>query len=175
MLRLIFAFVDIMLHRRGPDSLPSAPFFLWTLLALSIVADWLILWLAGEPARSFVVSVLVTGFDLWFVWGVLRAFNRTARFRQTMTAILGTDLLLGVLQAPLARALVATPPPVDPQNATLTLPDALWLLILIWSIDISAFVLARAIERPYFLCVALVIGYVLLIQSLQVTLLQPLA
>lgn len=175
MLRLIFAFVDIMLHRRGPDSLPSAPFLLWTLLALSIVAEWLILWLAGEPARSFVVSLLVAGFDLWFVWGVLRAFNRTARFRQTMTAILGTDLLLGLLQAPLAHALVATPPPPDPQNATLTLPAALWLLIIIWSIDISAFVLARALERPYFLCVALVIGYFLLIRSLQITLLQPIA
>jgi hypothetical protein len=174
-LRLIFAFVDIMLHRRGPDSLPSVPFLLWTLFALSIAAEWLVLWLAGEPARSFVVSVLVGGFDLWFVWGVLRAFGRAPRFRQTMTAILGTDLLLGLLQAPLAPALAATPAPPDPQNVALTLPAALWLLIIVWSIDITAFVLSRALERPYFLCVALVIGYFLLIRSLQITLLQPLA
>src|SRR5262245_23339170 len=107
-----------MLHRRGPDSLPSAPFLFWTLLALSLIAEWLILWLAGESARSFLVSLLVAGFDLWFVWGVLRAFSRTARFRQTMTAILGTDLLLGILQAPLVRAVVDAAPP-DPQNATL--------------------------------------------------------
>ena len=57
MLRLIFAFVDIMLHRRGPDSLPSAPFLLWSLLALSIVADWLILWVAGAPGRVFAMRL----------------------------------------------------------------------------------------------------------------------
>ena len=172
MLRLIFAFVDIMLHRRGPDSLPSAPFLLWTLLALSIVADWLILWVAGAPGRVFAVNLLATGFDLWFVWAVLRAFNRTARFRQTMTAILGTDLLLNLLQLPLVRPFVEAPLP-DPQSQALTLPDALSLLILVWSLDISAFVLTRALERPYLLCIGLVVGYFFLIYSLQATLLRP--
>ena len=170
--RLIFAFVDIMLHRRGPDSLPSSPFLLWTLLVLSIVVDWLILWLAGRSGRAFVVSLLVTGFDLWFVWAVLRTFNRTARFRQTMTAMLGTDLLLSLLQAPLVRTLVEVPPP-DSQTPTLSLPEVLWLLIIVWSIDIGAFVLSRALERPYVLCAALVLGYVFLMQILQVTLLRP--
>jgi hypothetical protein len=171
-LRLILAFVDIMLHRRGPDSLPSSQFLLWTLLALSILGDCAILWLAGEPGRSFAVSLLVTGFDLWFVWAVLRTFNRQPRFRQTMTAMLGTELLLAALQAPLVRPLVEAPPP-DPENPTVTLTGVLWLAILVWSIDISAFVFSRALERPYFLCVAIVIAYFLLMRSLQITLLQP--
>ena len=172
MLRLIFAFVDIMLHRRGPDSLPSVPFLLWTLLVLSIVADWLVLWLNADPPRWFVVSLLVTGFDVWFIWGVLRAFSRTVRFRQTMTAILGAEVLLTILQAPLV---LAEAPRQDAPNQTLTLLDVLSLLILVWWIDINAFVLARALERPYFLCVTLAIGYFFLIQSLQRTLLQPVA
>jgi hypothetical protein len=171
-LRLILAFVDIMLHRRGPDSLPSSQFLLWTLLVLSILADCAILWLAGESGRSFAVSLLVTGFDLWFVWAVLRTFNRQPRFRQTMTAMLGADLLLAALQTPLVRPLVEAPPP-DPENPTVTLTGVLWLAILVWSIDISAFVFSRALERPYFLCVAIVIAYFLLMRSLQITLLQP--
>jgi hypothetical protein len=173
-LRLILAFVDIMLHRRGPDSLPSSQFLLWTLLALSILADCAILWLAGESARAFAVSLLVTGFDLWFVWAVLRTFNRQLRFRQTMTAMLGAELLLAALQAPLVRPLVEAPPP-DPENPMITLTGVLWLAILVWSIDISAFVFSRALERPYFLCVAIVIAYFLLMRSLQITLLQPVA
>jgi hypothetical protein len=171
-LRLILAFVDIMLHRRGPDSLPSAQFLLWTLLALSVLADSAILWLADEPGRAFAVSLLVTGFDLWFVWAVLRTFNRQPRFRQTMTAVLGAELLLAVLQAPLVRTLVEAPPP-DPENPTVTLTSVLWLAILVWSLDISAFILSRALERPYLLCVAIVIAYFLLMRSLQITLLQP--
>ena len=43
------------------------------------------------------------------------------------------------------------------------------------AIDIAAFVFARALERPYLLCVAIMLGYVLLIVSLQATLLQPVA
>jgi hypothetical protein len=163
-----------MLHRRGPDSLPSSPFLLWTLLALSILADCAILWLAGESGRAFAVTLLVTGFDLWFVWAVLRTFNRQPRFRQTMTAMLGAELLLAAMQAPLVRPLVEAPPP-DPENPTVTLTGVLWLAILVWSIDISAFVFSRALERPYFLCVAIVIAYFLLMRSLQITLLQPVA
>jgi hypothetical protein len=172
-LRLTLAFVDIMLHRRGPDSLPSSQFLLLTVLALSIIADCAILWLAGESVRTFGVSLLVTGFDLWFVWGVLRTFNRQPRFRQTMTAILGAEVLLTVLQAPLVRPLVEATPPPDPQNPMLTLTGVLWLAIIIWSIDIGAFVLSRALERPYFLCVAIVIAYFLLMETLRDTLLQP--
>jgi len=118
------------------------------------------------------VSLLVTGLDIWFVWALLRTFNRQSRFRQTMTAMLGAEVLLGLLQAPLVRPLVEAPPP-DPQNPTITLPGLLLLVILIWSIDISAFVFSRALERPYLLCAAMVIGYFLLIRSLQITLLQP--
>ena len=174
MLRLIFAFVDIMLHRRGPERLPSSPFLFWALLVLSVVADSALIWLAGASGRALLVSLLVTGLDLWFVWALLRTFNRQPRFRQTMTAMLGADVILSLLQAPLVRPLVEAPPP-DPQNPTITLLGLLWLLIVIWSIDISAFVFSRALERPYFLCAAMVIGYFLLIYTLQTTLLQPVA
>ena len=174
MLRLILAFVDIMLHRRGPDSLPSSQFLLWALLAFSILADFAILWLAGESVRSFAVSLLVTGFDVWFVWAVLRTFNRQPRFRQTMTAMLGADLLLAGFQAPLVRPRAEMPPP-DPENPMVTLTGVLWLAIIVWSIDISAFVFSRALARLFFLCVAIVIAYFLLMRSLQLTLLQPVA
>jgi len=170
-LRLFLAFVDIMLHRRGPDSIPSSPFLLWSLFALSLAADFVVLWIAGRSARWFAVDVLIFGLNVWFVWALLRTFNRQQRFRQTMTALLGAGVLLAVLQAPLVRSLVEAPP--DPQNPALTLPRLLWLLLTFWSIDIGAFVFSRALERPYLLCIAVVIGYVLLIESLQVTLLQP--
>jgi hypothetical protein len=57
----------------------------------------------------------------------------------------------------------------------LTLPRLLGLLIIFWVIDVSAFIFSRALERPYLLCIAIVIGYALLIESLQATLLQPVA
>jgi hypothetical protein len=172
-LRLIFAFVDIMLHRRGPESLPSSQFLLWALIAAAIAADMVVLSLAGRSARWFAVDVLVFGLNVWFVWALLRTFGKQPRFRQTMTALLGADVLLTVLGAPLVPSLVEAPP--DPQNPMLTMPMLLSLLISFWAVDISAFVFSRALERPYLLCMAIIIGYALLIRSLQLTLLQPLA
>jgi hypothetical protein len=168
-LRLIFAFVDIMLHRRGPDSLPSSQFLLWLLLASSLAVRVAINWWAGGSGRAVAVDVLVLGLDLWFVWALLRTFSRQQRFRQTMTALLGADIILSLLYAPVLPWLEVQ----DPQNPALTLPVLVAVLAFVWAIDINSFVFSRALERPYLLCMAIVIGYALLIRSLQVTLLQP--
>ena len=169
MLRLFLAFVDIMLHRRGPDTLPSSRFLLWWLLALSLAVHIAIDWWAGGSGRAAAVDVLVLGLDVWFVWALLRTFNKQPRFRQTMTALLGADIVLNLLIAPVIPWLDVQ----DPQNTALTLPVFLTVLAFVWAIDINAFVFSRALERPYLLCMAIVIGYALLIRSLQVTLLQP--
>jgi hypothetical protein len=168
-LRLFLTFVDIMLHRRGPDTIPSSQFLLWLLLALSLVVHFAINWWAGGSGRAAAVDVLVLGLDVWFVWALLRTFNKQARFRQTMTALLGVDIVLSLLLAPVIPWLELQ----DPQNPALTLPILLTVLGFVWAIDINAFVFSRALERPYLLCMAIVIGYALLIRSLQVTLLQP--
>jgi hypothetical protein len=168
-LRLILAFADVMLHRRGPEDMPSSAFLLWLLLALSLGVELAVTLWAGGSARVVAVAVLVTGFNLWFVWALLRTFGRERRFRQTMIALLGADMILSILHAPIVPFLEG----IDPQQPALTLPLVLNTLVLVWAIDINAFVLSRAVERPYFLCIAIVVGYVLLIRSLQLTLLQP--
>jgi hypothetical protein len=170
-LRLILAFVDVMLHRRGPDSLPSSQFLLSSLFALSLAADLTVIWMAGPSLRWAAVAVLVFGLNIWFVWALLRTFNKQSRFRQTMTALLGANVILTLLQLPLVPLLLDAR--LEAQNPSLTLPDLLGLLILFWVIDICAFVFSRALERPYLLCVAIVLGYALLIRALQETLLQP--
>ena len=169
MVRLIFAFVDIMLHRRGPDILPSSPFFVWLLLAASVVVELGVLAFNGATPRALSVSVLVTFLNIWFVWGLLRTFNRERRFRQTMSALLGVEIILNVLSAPLVP-LVDLPETGDPE---ITLPLFLTFLIGVWGLDVTAFVFARALERPYFLCVAIIVGYALLMLSLQAALLAP--
>lgn len=169
MLRLILAFVDVMLHRRGPEDLPSSRFLFWLLLALSLGVELAITLWAGGTARVVAVALLVTGFNLWFVWALLRTFGHERRFRQTMIALLGADTILSILHAPVVPFLEI----VDPEKVTLTLPLLLNTLVLVWAIDINAYVFSRAVERPYFLCIAIVVGYVLLIRSLQLTLLQP--
>jgi hypothetical protein len=170
-LRLILAFVDIMLHRRGPEDLPSSKFLVWLLLAASVGVELAVLFANDGSMRAAAVSVLVAALDVWFVWALLRTFNRQRRFLQTMSALLGTETILNLAGAPLVPLLSASAAAsTEPQ---ITLPLLLTALLGIWSIDIAAFVFARALERPYVLCVAIMLGYVLLIVSLQTTLLAP--
>jgi hypothetical protein len=168
-LRLILAFVDIMLHRRGPEDLPSATFLVWSLLALSISVELGVLFANDGGARAAAVAVLVQLLDIWFVWALLRAFNKQGRFRQTMSALLGTETIITLAGAPLVPLLNASvAATAEPQ---ITLPLLLTALLGVWSIDIAAFVFSRALDRPYLLCIAIMLGYVLLIVSLQTTLL----
>jgi hypothetical protein len=172
-LRLILAFVDIMLHRRGPEHLPSSKFLVWLLLVVSVVVELAILFANEGTMRTAAVTLLVALLDVWFVWALLRTFNRQRRFLQTMSALLGAETILNVMGAPLvpllnASAAAATAAGGEPQ---ITLPLLLTALLGVWSIDIAAFVFARALERPYVLCVAIMIGYALLIVSLQTSLL----
>jgi hypothetical protein len=173
-LRLILAFVDIMLHRRGPEHLPSSTFLVWSLLIVSVLVELAISFANEGTVRFAAVSMLIALLDIWFVWALLRTFNKQRRFRQTMSALLGAETMLNLIGAPLAPLLTASAAEADATgNVEFTLPLLITALLGVWWIDIGAFVFSRALERPYVLCVAIMIGYVLLIVSLQTTLLSP--
>jgi phosphoribosylaminoimidazole carboxylase PurE protein len=80
-LPLVRAFVDIMFHRRGPEDLPSSQFLVWLLLAVAVSVDLGILVANDGGARAAGVAVLIQFLDVWFVWALLRTFNRQPRFR----------------------------------------------------------------------------------------------
>ena len=169
MWRLISAFVEIAFHRRGPEQLPSSGFLLALVLAANLGIALLTVSLADVVDHPVLMVIVDAAFWLAFVWCVLRAFERERRFRQTASALLGTDTLLSLLGLPIVlwhRALNA--PPTEA-----TLPSVFYLLIVVWSVDIGAFILSRALDRMYVLAVAIVVGYLLLSISLRATLFPP--
>lgn len=142
---LASAIFDIARLRRGPEDLPDSAF----LLRLALLAYVL----TGAVGAAFYVGgpgelAAQTGLDLLLVFGffglVLAAYRRTPRFRQTMTAVLGTGSLLYVLRLPLDFWLRSLP-----EDAPATVPALLMLLLAIWSIIITAHVLNRALEIPF--------------------------
>ena len=105
----------------------------------------------GPQALALLVDALAY---LAYIWIVLRIFRRQRRFKQTVGALLGTEILLYLLGMPLllwSRAL----------DATQTIPALLYVALIIWSIDIGGYVLSRALERPYILGVVIVVLYVM--------------
>lgn len=180
MLSLVQAFFQITLHRRGPESLPASRFLFALVLVVYAPLFWLSL-RAGpvEIAHPLALLVATAALDLAFIWSLLRAFGHERRFLQTAIAIFGTDAVLNLYSIPPAawlsavapQAAVATAAASDAATATpqAAVPAVLLLLLTAWSIDISGFVIARAVGRPYVLGVAIMLGYALLTASFRAT------
>jgi uncharacterized membrane protein YagU involved in acid resistance len=125
--------------------------------------------LLNDPANPIAAVLIQLALEFAFIWCVLRAFERQPRFVQTACAVFGADALLNLLALPLVlwyRGLAAAP-------TEMTLPQVLQFLLWVWSLDISAWIMSRALERPYVVALAIVIGYVMLSASLHFTLFPP--
>jgi hypothetical protein len=161
-LRLALAFFDIALHRRGPEELPASTFLLLLVTAIDLFISAVALQL--QPPLEYGPALIVLDMVVYcaFIWGVLKAFNHERRFRQTATALVGTDALISLLSLPL---LIGNMPAAEDSGGGLA--AVLILVLFLWQIDVSGYVLSRAIARPYFVGVSIMLGYVLLAISLR--------
>ena len=169
MVRLIIAFVEIAFHRRNPGDLPASRVFFGVVLAVYLVVGLVTTRSLQIVKYPELMVLFETALGLAFIWGVLRAFERERRFRQTACAVLGTDTLLNLVTVPL----VLWHGSLHVPNTETTIPQVLFVLVAIWSVDISAFIMARALERPYVLTVAIMLGYLLLSVSARAQLFPP--
>jgi hypothetical protein len=168
-LSLILPFVEIALHRRGPEHLPASRFLFGLVLVTYVAIAALRTRALNDPGYPMLAVIIQLVLEVAFIWCLLRAFERQRRFVQSACAVLGTDALMYVLSLPLIfwhRALAAPP-------SELTPPLVLQFLLWVWSLDIATWIMSRALERPYVVALAIVIGYVLLSASLHFTLFPP--
>jgi hypothetical protein len=162
-LRIALAFVDIALHRRGPDTLPASRYLLGIVVAVCLAAAYFALNLAphvqgaGEGAVAYPPILIVIERSIYaaFIWVLLKGFNRERRFLQTATAAFGADALFTLMSLPILSMSGGL------ESADGRGPVLLSWLVFLWSIDVAAFVLSRALEQKYTFLVMIMLGYVL--------------
>lgn len=99
---LIQAFFRILLLRAGPQSIPPSSSLMWLVLLLHL-ATGLVLTLFSQPLGYSLFSALAgTLVMVAVVHGLLLLFNRRERYRQTLTALAGCEVLLGLMLLPLS-------------------------------------------------------------------------
>lgn len=160
---LAAAFVEITLHRRGPESLPASRFLFGFVLVCYVSMGLLVLGLRGafSPLQLLIFCGDLALY-LAFVFAVLRFFKLDRRFRQTAIALLGSDIVINACSLPLALVGQMT-------GAATDSGPLLWVFfgLLLWWIDVAGFVLSRALNQPYIVGLMLVILYVMTSFSLQ--------
>ena len=156
--RLISTFVDIALHRRGPEHIPASQFLLALLLLVYLIVGFVAL-KAGESldGRTGLYFVADSFFYFSYVWVVLKVFKLQQRFLQTVSALVGVDVLMNLLGIPLLvwnRASALAEPAA-------TVPTLLFVLLFFWSIDVAGHIVSKALGRAYFSGVVVIVTYVI--------------
>jgi hypothetical protein len=153
--RLSLIFADIALHRRGPEQLPSSRFLFALLLAVFVVVNIAATQIVESLPRAAAMVLFDTALYVGFFWVLLTGFGYSARFLQTVSALLGAETLLTLIGIPVLMM-------AGFENGEAQTPNVgtwLFLLLILWSIDVAGFVTSRALQLPYFLGVLIVLVY----------------
>lgn len=148
-------YLDIALHRRGPEQLPPSA----QLLSLTVIA-YVAIHVIGAAmvdagGEGLVFAAMQTAVFLGIVWALLFFVGKPARFQPAVTALLGTAALLSAMALPLVIWDAQLDAPAEQATAPRLLYVALWL----WSLDVGAFILSRALNKPYVVGVFIMVVY----------------
>lgn len=140
---VLTAFLNIVLLRTGPDTLPESRLLLSFACIFYLVVNVISILLTEAVDSAFLL--LMTDLLLMVAWAftILIIFEARQRLTQTLTALLGAGAVLQVFILPLSLG-----PPVDQQTEGLVLLRALgFLLILLWAVAVYGQIIARAINK----------------------------
>jgi hypothetical protein len=158
MLAYIQVLIKIALRRSGPEDIPDSGFLLGLTLAIYFITQVPLALIAyglnDLLVRTVSVSLLLLFGGLWIL---LRLTGNSARYRRTLTAMLGASALLSVLSIPFSlwrQSLLGA-------ETGVALPSTFLFAIMLWSIAIDGHILARALSRPYGIGLFISIGYFL--------------
>lgn len=147
---LVRTFLEIALLRTPPHAVPASSVLLGLVLALHWAvgfANGLLSLPSAAAAGSSLVGTLVV---VAFVHGALVFTGRGARTPQTLSALAGCEVLVGLLALPILATL---------QGGEAG-PGGLVLLVLIgWNLAIASHVFRYALELPLAGAVVVALGY----------------
>ncbi len=98
---LIQAFFRILLLRAGPQTIPPSSVLMWLVLLLHLVMNFLLVIFSQPLGYSLLSSLVGTLLLVAVVHGLLLLFGRQPRYLQTITALAGCEVLLGLMLLPL--------------------------------------------------------------------------
>lgn len=145
--------IDIALLRSGPQALPASNVLAVLAVAAHLVTGLLHGLVSLPPQMAVWSALLGTLVVVAVVHGLLVVTGRGVRTRQTLTALAGCEVLVGLLALPLAASL----------GENVAGPAGLLLLALLgWNLAIAGHVFRHALDMGPFAGLALALGYMML-------------
>jgi len=146
MLAYVQVLLNVALRKNGPEDLPDSRFLLGltflVYLLLQIPLGWIAYGPSGVLVTTIVVSIILVVLGLW---ALLALFGYKSRFRQSLTAMLGTNALLSALSIPFSLWRDIT---INYESGV-ALPSTIIFAIMVWSLVIDGHIFSRAISKPF--------------------------
>ena len=159
MIAYVKALLNIILRKLGPEDLPDSAFLLGFSLAVYLSLQvFLALILFGPSTilgKTLALDIALVTFCLW---ALLRLTGFRTRFRQTLTALLGTSAVLSFISAPFSlwRQYSIN------AEADAALPSTIIFAIMLWSLVIDGHILSRALSKSYGVGLMVAVAYFIL-------------
>lgn len=142
-LSLIRTLTQIVLLQKGPDALPRAPVILVLCVALwALSSVFAMISVDDASGASFLLGLLISFVGLIIYALLINAVGKGERIMQSLSAIIGCGAIISFIVL-LFEALL--PLLFDEQQV-----NSLLTLILLWSVPVEGHIIARAIDRFWY-------------------------
>jgi hypothetical protein len=156
---LVKVFWQIALLRKGPQTLPASRELLWLLLAAHWLIGVILVIDTLSLGRALLSGLLGTLIMVALVHGLLITHRHHNRVTQTLSALAGCEVLLGLFMLLLLVML-------HMGSGMQDLVSILWLLLLGWNIAIAAHIFRNALEVTLGMGILFAMGYIIISISL---------
>lgn len=147
-------FWDIVRLRSGPQALPFSYGMLLLLVVLHMLIDIVLSAQASNLSGNLLSAAVNTAFTAGFVFVVLQWAAKSQRFVQTLSALLGTEILIGVIGAVLLF--------LSQLPALALIVSIMYLLLIVWNGLVTAHILHHALDTSMLWGVVLALLYLFL-------------
>lgn len=156
MINIVKMLFNICLLRKGPEELPHS----YILLALLIVANFIISVLVGSILRDFKVAGLsgIATLFLSFAFMKILLFNKSERFLQTFCAMLGVDTIISAASLPSFYSIEY----LKLSSAAELFFNATVFALFVWVVIVYGYIFSKALSSLMSYGIAISTGYVLL-------------
>lgn len=166
---VLHAFFDVCRFRLRPQDLPASGALLGFAVAGYLCAEFLLASIELAPGSAALTALLDAAALAGFTALVLAVRGYRERLLQTLTALAGSGLVLGLIAWPVARWLAAARAAgQDPGAAALV-----WLALLVWSLLVCAHVYRHALATRFAVGLGVSVLYVWLLVTIAWTVFPP--
>lgn len=146
LMRWTGSWVDQLLLRRAPQDDAYSPLALALALCAYLCVDLLQAASSSAWRVAWAITLADTLLMVLFTWAVLQLAGKPVRLVQTLTALAGTGVLLGLVGVPLVWH-AAQAHQAGASTASVVVLG--WMVLLVWSIAVQAHIFRHALSTRF--------------------------